>query len=128
MRGAQQWIEAAQPQQEHRAMAMSVALPDGRIAVLGGRNRCDQALSSVEVLSADGKQWTTKQPMPVSRQGAAIGRLHNGKVIVAGGSGGHTQNERPDGNGTGPRSEMSNNAGEGGYEGLEFVYTRLCTR
>ena len=83
-----------------RRYAASVALPDGRVAVFGGRvpgtglvaSRWQAAreqcyTATAEVLDADGSSWSLIAPMPGGPRGrAAAAVLPNGMVIVAGGS------------------------------------------
>ena len=86
-----------------RRYAASVALPDGRVAVFGGRvpgeaaretwvdlalGRVDECYTATaEVLDADGSSWSLIAPMPGGPRGrAAAAVLPNGMVIVAGGS------------------------------------------
>jgi hypothetical protein len=76
---------------------MVTALRDGRMLVAGGHRDSVYAangttlllepatLASVELLAAGGPHWVTAQPMQSVREGAAVGLLACGRVIVAGG-------------------------------------------
>ncbi len=75
------WFEAA-PMQTPRSQHTAVALPNGRVVVLGGFH--NQILSSTEVYDPAINAWTYAAPMPTRRRGhAAV--LAGEYILVTGG-------------------------------------------
>ena len=68
-----------------REAAVAVALPAGRLLVVGGAGVGAHCHASAEVLAADGSGWAAVASMSGPRVLAAAGLLPNGRVIVAGG-------------------------------------------
>jgi hypothetical protein len=73
------------PMDIRRTISVAAVLSDGRMLVAGGVDGADDALTSVEVLAADGSGWAPLPPMATIRYNAVAGRLLGGQVIVAGG-------------------------------------------
>lgn len=78
--------------EEPRFGHAALALPDGRVLVLGGRSGRKEspgphfdALSSAEILSPRTRRWTTIAPMKGGRFGMTATLLASGKVFVVGG-------------------------------------------
>jgi hypothetical protein len=67
-----------------RAGAVSVALDDGRVLVIGGRTS-QGPVDTVEVLNADGST-AVAAPMLARRAGHAAAKLPDGRVLVVGGT------------------------------------------
>src|SRR5689334_23077677 len=67
-----------------REGACSVALTDGRILVVGGRNT-DGVLANVDIADLDGNV-APASPMANPRSGQSCSVLPDGKVMVAGGA------------------------------------------
>ncbi|MCX6378188.1 MAG: hypothetical protein NT023_01720 [Armatimonadetes bacterium] len=75
------WFEAA-PMLTPRSQHTAVALPNGRVVVLGGFHK--QLLSSIEVYDPVANAWTYAAPMPTRRRGhAAV--LAGEYILVTGG-------------------------------------------
>lgn len=88
-RGGKQW-QVLPPMLSPRAGAAAIRLDTGDTIVLGGGTdvhipRNNMALSSVEMLTADGTKWLQLTQMNTPRQWPAVGQLSSGNVIVAGG-------------------------------------------
>eukprot|EP01045_Picozoa_sp_COSAG04_P018349 COSAG04_NODE_1693_length_5912_cov_5.083606_2_plen_374_part_00 len=91
---AQQWVPGATgwaplpDMAEVRRHFAVVVLLDGRAMVIGGQwGGAGNAMSSAEVLAADGSGWSTLAPTGAGRNNAAAAVLPCGKVLVAGGFG-----------------------------------------
>jgi SWI/SNF-related matrix-associated actin-dependent regulator 1 of chromatin subfamily A len=61
------------------------ALPNGSIMVAGGSRRNHQAVNTVMSFDPVANSWTKLPEMNTARESFAIGRLNDGRVIVAGG-------------------------------------------
>jgi hypothetical protein len=93
--GSACWEALPSMQRRTRGAApVALALAGGRTLVAGGRGACyreddglwdERVLADVDVLAADGRQWSSLAPMAEGREGALAGLLPGGHVIVAGG-------------------------------------------
>jgi hypothetical protein len=62
------------------------ALPDGRVACLGGWAGAKRGLDSIEVFDPANQRWTLGGVLLAKRKGAAAGLLADGRVLITGGS------------------------------------------
>mgnify|MGYP001207578192 CR=1 FL=1 len=68
-----------------RIAPASARLGDGRVAVFGGHTTGFHAVDTAEVLAADGSSWAFLH-MNATRDNAAVTRLADGRVFLAGGA------------------------------------------
>jgi hypothetical protein len=68
-----------------RARHSATALPDNTLVVAGGFGADGRAMSSVELLAADGHAWRAMPPLHVARHSHTATLLADGRILVAGG-------------------------------------------
>lgn len=84
--GAVSWIPAP-PMPTRRNFFMSAALPDGRVAVIGGFRSGVPSFAVVELFDPATMSWSPGAPMSAARYDAAVAVLDDGRVMIAGGRG-----------------------------------------
>src|SRR6476469_502205 len=83
--GSGSWTPT-RPLAKPRQQPSSIALPDGRVLVVGGDGGGDlPLLPTAELFDVSSDTWTATAPMPVGRANASINLLHDGRVLVSGG-------------------------------------------
>lgn len=68
-----------------RLGAVAVALPDGRVAILGGEDDQQRAIRAVEIYDPASGRFTVHGEIAVERLGATATLLPGGKIALAGG-------------------------------------------
>jgi hypothetical protein len=79
--GAWRWQGGPSLRHPRRAHA-AVVLRDGRLVVLGGMGELAEPLASIEILSADGKQWTDAGSLAAPCAHARAHLLRDGRILV----------------------------------------------
>jgi N-acetylneuraminic acid mutarotase len=97
--GSTEWLKT-EPTHFERSFHVAALLPDGRLLVAGGSGRevlteeeaqdrpfrGRQDLTSAEVYDITTGEWSDVASMEMGRQSAGVALLHDGTVLVAGGS------------------------------------------
>jgi len=76
-----------------RLDAMAARLPDGRVLVAGGDS--GELTATVQVYDPAANAWSALPPMPGPRAAGAIVTLHDGSLLIVGGTGGTPQEADP---------------------------------